>query len=252
MAFALGLTGKSSSAAAGGFPPPPPPPPPGQFPPPPPPGGPACFLPGTLIETPRGKAPIEWLRIGDEVYTLSGEAKRIKWVGRREIRRAPSQRWDRDAAPVRLMPFSIDGKAPTSELYLSPGHAIFIDGMLIPVVNLINGKTIIADAKPDAVTLTYYHIELDTHEAILAEGLLVETFMGANRDAFDNSDEYLRLYGSFGEPLEPFAPIASYNGGRQELASHIRSVFAPLCDFRKPIDKVRDRIAVCAEFARAA
>jgi len=29
---------------------------------------------------------------------------------------------------------------------------------------LINGKTIIADAKPDAVTLTYYHIELDTHE----------------------------------------------------------------------------------------
>ena len=124
--------------------------------------------------------------------------------------------------------------------------------MFIPVVNLINGKTIIADAKPDEVTLTYYHIELDTHEVILAEGLLVETFMGANRDAFYNSDEYLRLYGSFGEPLEPFAPIASYNGGRQELASHIRSVFAPLCDFRKPIDKVRDRIAVCAEFARAA
>jgi hypothetical protein len=51
--------------------------------------------------------------------------------------------------------------------------------------------------------------------------------------------------------LPPFAPYVPYNS-RQELASHVRSALAPIYDFRKPIDKVRDRIAARAEFARAA
>ena len=103
--------------------------------------------------------------------------------------RAPSRYWDRDAAPVKIMRFAIDGKAPYADLYVSPGHAIYIDGILIPAGNLINGVTILADAKPEALSLTYYHVELDAHEAILAEGLAVETFLGNNRDAFDNADD---------------------------------------------------------------
>ena len=145
----------------------------------------------------------------------------------------------------------MDGKVPYSDLYVSPWHAIYIDNMLIPVRYLVNGVTILADAKPEELSLTYFHIELDTHEAILAEGLAVESFLRDNPDAFDNADEYVRLYGSPGEPLTPFAPYVPYRG-RQELASHIRSALAPVYDFRKPIDKVRDRIADRAEFARAA
>jgi hypothetical protein len=123
---------------------------------------------------------------------------------------------------------------------------------LIPAGNLINGLTIVADAKPDALSLIFYHIELDTHEAILAEGLAVESFLGNSRSSFDNAETYIALYRSLGEPLTPFAPIVSYNGGRQELASYIRSALAPVCDFRKPIDKVRDRVADLAECACAA
>jgi hypothetical protein len=109
----------------------------------------------------------------------------------------------------------------------------------------------VADAKPEALSLTYFHIELDRHDAILAQGLAVESFLRNDPHAFDNADEYVRLYGSPGEPLTPFAPYVPYNG-RQELASHIRSALAPVCDFRKPIDKIRDRIADLTEFARAA
>src|ERR1700730_19054767 len=54
-----------------------------------------------------------------------------------------------------------------------------------------------------ALSLTYLHIELDTHETIMAEGLAVETFLRNNPHAFDNADEYIRLYGSPGEPLTP-------------------------------------------------
>ena len=157
---------------------------------------------------------------------------------------------------MKISRFAIDGKAPHSDLYISPGHAIYIDGILIPARNLVNGVTIVADAKPEALSLTYFHIELDTHEAILAEGLAVESFRLDNQLThaywFDNADEYVRLYGSPAEPPAPFAPILRYRSSRQELASHMRSAFAPVYDLRKPIEKLHDRILDRLEFARAA
>ena len=102
-------------------------------------------------------------------------------------------------------------------------------------------RSIVADAKPEVLSLTYLHIDLDTHEAILAEGLAVESFQRDNPHAFDNADEYVRLYGS-PKPLVPFAPIVSCKS----------SALAPLYDFRKPIEKVRDHIVDRLEFARAA
>jgi hypothetical protein len=202
----------------------------------------SCFLTGTRIKTPEGETNIEELRIGDNVLTASGEAKPIKFIGRRKASRERTGPWKDD--PVKISRFAIDGKAPHSDLYISPEHAIYIDGILIPARNLVNGVTIVADAKPEALSLTLFHIELDTHEAILAEGLAVESFRHDNphAHAFDNADEYVRLYGSPGEPPAPFAPILRYRSSRQELASHMRSALAPVYDFRKPIEKVRDHI----------
>ena len=133
-----------------------------------------------------------------------------------------------------------------------PRTRFTLDGILIPASNLVNGVTIVADAKPEALSLTYFHIELDTHEAILAEGLAVESFQRDNVYAFDNADEYISLYGSAGEPLTPFARIVRYHSSLQELGSHIRSTLAPLYDVRRPIEKVRDRILDRLEVVRAA
>ena len=210
----------------------------------------SCFLAGTRIKTSEGEIKIEELRIGDNVLTASGETKAIKFIGRRKVSRGRTGPWS-GGGPVKISRFAIDGKTPHSDLYVSPWHAIYIHNILIPAKYLVNGVTIVADAKPEALSLSYLHIELDTHEAILAEGLAVESFLRDDPHAFDNVDEYVRLYGSPGEPLTPVAPYVPYTGC-QELASHIRSVLAPVCDFRKPIDKVRDRIADRAEFARAA
>jgi hypothetical protein len=205
-----------------------------------------CFLPGTRIKTPEGEINIEELRIGDKVLTASGEAKPIKFIGRRKVLRERTGPWKNGEGPVKISRFAIDGKAPHSDLYISPEHAIYIDGILIPARNLVNGVTIVADAKPEVLSLILFHIELDTYEAILAEGLAVESFRLENHLThafwFDNADEYVRLYGPPGEPPAPFAPILRYRSSRQELASHMRSTLAPVYDFRKPIEKVRDRI----------
>jgi Hint domain len=243
VSLGLGLAGNSASAQT----PPAPRPPPSPAPRP---GNASCFLAGTRIQNAKGEVCIEELQIGDGVLTISGQIKQIKFIGHRRVSREPSQSWT-GAGPVKISRFAIDGKAPHSDLYVSPRHAIYIDSILIPAKYLVNGVTIVADAKPEALSLTYFHIELDTHEAILAEGLAVESFLRDNPHAFDNADEYARLYGSPGEPLTPFAPYIRYNG-RQELASHIRSALAPVYDFRKPIDRARDRIADQADFAQAA
>jgi Hint domain len=212
-----------------------------------------CFLPGTRIKTPQGETNIEELRIGDHVLTASGQAKPIKFIGRTKVSRERAGPWKTGEGPVKISRFAIDGKAPHADLYISPGHAIYIDGVLIPASNLVNGVTIMADTRPELLSLTLFHIELDTHEAILAEGLAVESFrhdrLHPHAFFFDNADEYVRLYGSPGEPPAPFAPILRYRSSRQELASHMRSALAPVYDFRKPIEKVRDHIIDRLEFA---
>src|SRR5262249_7152911 len=106
----------------------------------------SCFLPGTRIQTNKGEVRIEELRIGDRVLTASGEDKPIKFIGRREVSRESSQPWKTGAGPVKISRFAIDGKAPHSDLYVSPPHSIYIDGLLVPATNLVNGVTIVADA----------------------------------------------------------------------------------------------------------
>jgi hypothetical protein len=185
----------------------------------------SCFPAGTRIKTPEGETNIEQLQIGDHVLTASGEAKPIKFIGR-------SGGW-RNEGPVKISRFAIDGKAPHSDL--SPGHAIYIDGILIPASNLVNGVTIVANAKPEVRSLTLFHIELDTHEAILAEGLAVESFrhdqLHPHAFFFDNADEYVRLYGPPGEPPAPFAPILRYRRSHQELASICAAPSRPFAIF---------------------
>lgn len=197
---------------------------------------PRCLLLGTMIETPEGSRKVEDLKIGDMVLTASGSAKPVKWIGSREAK------WTADTAPVKIARFAIDGKAPLADLYVSRGHAIFIDGMLIPAGDLVNGVTIVANARPDLKTVTYFHVELDSHEVILAEGLGVESFNGEAREAFDNADEYVKLYGPFAARYASVVPFVSHRGGRGHFASHMRSALAPIYDIRRPIDKARDRI----------
>jgi collagen type I/II/III/V/XI/XXIV/XXVII alpha len=84
---------------------------------------------------------------------------------------------------------------PHRDLFLSPDHAVFANGVLIPVKYLINGASI-AQMRVDAVT--YFHVELPRHEALLAEGLAAESYLDTgNRGDFVNQGESMRLHPDF-------------------------------------------------------
>src|SRR4029079_1490178 len=152
-----------------------------------------CYLRGTRIRTPEGERRIEELNIGDEVISLSGESKPIKWIGRRRFKKT-TEFWPTDFEPIRISCFALDKRTPHRELYISPSHAIYIDGVLIPAIYLVNGRSIPQCAPEGADSIEYLHIELFAHDVIYAEGARAETFFAAAgvRDRFENFAEYQR------------------------------------------------------------
>jgi hypothetical protein len=216
-----------------------------------------CFLSGTRIRTPKGEMAIDDLQVGDLVTTISGEAKPIKWIGRQSITREAGESWPTDTLPIRVARFALDDRTPHRDLFLSPGHSLYVDGLLIVVRNLANGRTIAPYTAFDGDSLEYLHIELDGHDVIFAEGTPTETLLAKSREQnprlFDNWPEYDSRYGVAGAAdAKPFAPVVLFMDGRALLRSRLRSAVSPLMDRRQPVDVVWDRLAKRAETARAA
>jgi hypothetical protein len=206
-----------------------------------------CFGRGTLIRTPEGEVPVETLANGDLVMTTTG-AMPVKWVGRRTLRRNASASWHPSVVPVRVSRFAIDDQTPQRDLILSQGHCLLIDGVLIPVTHLVNGVSITFDEQANTSDIIeYFCVELDTHEAIFAEGTKAESFRyGGGQIAWDNLGEYREFYGSEHEVMPAFVPICQYNGGRAELRGLLRLAASRFVDVRDPIQIAYDRIAARA------
>jgi len=151
----------------------------------------ACYLRGTLIETPDGAVPIESMAIGDHVLTLFGEARPIKWIGRRSY--AGRFAANRAVQPIRIRTGALETDVPRRDLYVSPLHALFIDDVLVPAEKLVNGVSILHCTRME--TVEYFHIELESHDVLLAEGAPAESFADCdNRAMFHNGLEFAALY----------------------------------------------------------
>ena len=132
------------------------------------------FLGGTRIATGDADIQVALLAPGMLVRTRSGGCVKVRWVGRRELFCARHPR-PRDVWPVRVRPGAFGDGTPRTDLFLSPDHAVFIDGALIPVRLLVNGRTVVQEPRE---VITYWHVELDEREIILAEGVGCETYPG--------------------------------------------------------------------------
>lgn len=153
----------------------------------------ACFARGTLIRTPRGDVAVETLAIGDDVSTVDGGARSIKWIGRRAFA-ARFLSEGSSAAPVLIRANALADDVPYRDLRVSPEHALYIDGVLIPAIHLVNGRTIVRDVEDEVIE--YFHIELEGQGIVLADGAPAETYVNHNnRKMFANWPEYVALYG---------------------------------------------------------
>ena len=155
---------------------------------------PPCFAAGTRILTDCGEVEVENLAIGDRVVTTSGKPLPVKWIGHRALDcrryRDPSAVW-----PVRVAAAAFGDAQPSRDLWLSPGHCVADEGVLIPIRHLVNGRSIV---QVEVNEVEYWHVELDEHDILLAEGLPAESYLDCgNRAAFANGGVFIEAHPDF-------------------------------------------------------
>lgn len=151
-----------------------------------------CFDTGTLIRTTRGDVAVETLRIGDLAVTASGEHRPIRWLGHRTIDCRSHPRADL-VLPVRIAAHAFGDNRPARDLLVSPGHALcvdVVDEVLIMAAALVNGSTVIQE---DVDQVTYWHVELDSHDIIMAENMAAESYLDMGNRTFFTENEVVEL-----------------------------------------------------------
>lgn len=194
-----------------------------------------CFAKGTLIATAQGSKPIEALVVGDEIMTSKGKLRPIRWIGRRrvsefEMRHAPK------LLPVRIRAGTLGKQIPLRDLVVSRQHRVLLRSkiaermfgsceVLVPAIKLTGVPGIDVDHRVKSIE--YFHILLDEHEILLAEGAPAESlFTGSqalNALSGDAIEEISTLFPEIVEYMADHgttAPVPSGSKIRKMLQRH--------------------------------
>jgi Hint domain len=203
-------------------------------------GGGQCFLRGTIIRTVEGERRIEELAVGDLLPTVFGGVRPIQWIVRfRRNRVDASKPWQDHARPVRIMKSALAPNVPQADLFVTSGHAVLLDGVLVTAGSLINGTTIARYAADEYDELEFFQIKLETHDAIFAEGAPCETLLSIDEAAIDYP-EYVAQCGPAKAQDAYCAPIFG-NGARSEIKWKAHSAMSRWLGPHK-VDIIRERL----------
>jgi hypothetical protein len=136
-----------------------------------------CFAAETLIHTSQGAQPVNMIKVGDQIKTPSGFTP-VVWVGRRYI---TSQGLSQNPKlrPIRIMAGVLGNGLPTRDLLVSRQHRMLVSSkiaermfgareVLISAIKLTELPGIFVDE--DVTSVEYFHLLLDHHEVVFAEG----------------------------------------------------------------------------------
>lgn len=198
----------------------------------------ACFVAGTLIDTPDGARPIQTLEPGDLVLTHEGEARPIRWVGGRVVT-TPELEANPKLRPVRIRAGALGAGLPLRDLLVSRQHRILVRSkiaerifgtpeVLVPAIRLVQLEGISVET---AVTqVGYFHLLFDRHEVVLSEGAPSESLF-AGHEALKTvgaaaRQEILTLFPDLaeaGNEIETARPVPSPPGQEQLIARHLKN-----------------------------
>ncbi|MGJ8605509.1 MAG: Hint domain-containing protein [Marivita sp.] len=136
-----------------------------------------CFVAGTQINTPDGPCAVEDLKSGDLVWTKDSGALPVLFTHR------SCHEWDKAShkdKPILIQKGAVNGRLPHRNLKVSPQHRILVNDpetseeVLVPAKALtgLRGVRQMSGCR----SVEYYHVVLDRHAVIDAEGVAAESF----------------------------------------------------------------------------
>lgn len=142
-----------------------------------------CFAEGSRILTASGPRAIETLRPGDMLWTMDRGLQPLRWVGSRTLQLGIQMLFPQCRA-VRLARGCLAPGIPERDLILSAQHRVVLASRIVD--RMFGSEAILTAAKNlarghlEGVTrilrpLRLYHLALDRHEILLAEGAAVES-----------------------------------------------------------------------------
>jgi hypothetical protein len=133
--------------------------------------------------------------VGDLLPTVFGGLCPIQWIGHYPFKKSDRAKpWVKDVLPLRVAQSALGPDVPRADLYVTKAHALLIDGVMVTAGSLINGTTIRLCDSRELDELEFFHVKLERHNAIFAEGAPCETLMNVDENAV-NFAEYHRRYG---------------------------------------------------------
>jgi len=156
-----------------------------------------CFAAGTRLLSEAGEVAIEDVAVGDVLVTVRANgpaSRRVVWTGSRHVDIAchPTPALVR---PVRICAGAFGPDLPARDLRVSPLHRIYHQDHLFEALTLVNGATIFQEASCQSVT--YHHVELESHDVLLAEGLPAESYLDTGNRACFAGGERVELHPDF-------------------------------------------------------
>lgn len=133
-----------------------------------------CFVRGTDILTSKGERRVEKLSAGDMILTADHGMQKIRWIGSRRVAAKGNM------APIRIRAGALENDR---DLWVSPQHRMLVSGPKAELLYgeaevLVPAKAMIDDSRITAVeggSVEYFHILLDRHEIIFANGTPAES-----------------------------------------------------------------------------
>jgi hypothetical protein len=196
-----------------------------------------CFCAGSQIHSVSGSRAVEDIRVGDVLKTKTG-LSRVHWVGRKALMSA-QLRSNPNLYPVRISAGTLGSDLPRRDLLISRQHRMMINSkiarrmfntseVLISAIKLTALPGVYVDCNFDYIE--YFHVLLDRHEIIYAEGAPTESLLlgsealkGMDRDSL----EEIRTIFPEAAEIDFFAdPICNIPNGRLQkklVSRHLKN-----------------------------
>lgn len=197
-----------------------------------------CLARGTKIKTPCGETPVENLRPGDLVQTLSHGNQEIIWIGNWHAT-IHKQKENPNMRPVCICHGALGDGLPSRDIYVTANHRILIDSkiakrmfgqdeVLVHAKHLVGLPGITRDMRLRHIE--FFHFLTRQHEVIFADSAAVETVFTGPQTLLNLPQEAILRLKSFSPELflEGHNPIpACYfppNTAQKSLAKrHVRN-----------------------------